>query len=146
MPKRPLHQIGTKCIWRSCSTVPSRRSRLFRKGHRWKRIKICNPSVPSTSKSVPEHRSYASPSGSPPPSTLPEIHQHPHSNDCPADSRPRQNMSRITPSSLSNLLYFKTRIIQIGARTPELYAIEWEHLHRTKLQAGCEKHTFQRPV
>ena len=29
VPKRPLHQIGTKCIWRSCSTVPIRRSRLY---------------------------------------------------------------------------------------------------------------------
>ena len=52
-------------------------------------------------------------------------------------------MSRPTPSSLSKMLYLETRIIQIGARTPELEAIEWEHLHRTKLQAGCEKHTFQ---
>ena len=52
-------------------------------------------------------------------------------------------MSRPTPSSLSKMLYLETRIIQIGARTPELEAIEWEHLHRTNLQAGCEKHTFQ---
>ena len=52
-------------------------------------------------------------------------------------------MSRPTPSSLSKMLYLETRIIQIGARTPELEAIEWEHLHRTKLQPGCGKHTFQ---
>ena len=52
-------------------------------------------------------------------------------------------MSRPTPSSLSKMLYLETRIIHIGARTPELEAIGWEHLHRTRLQAGCEKHTFQ---
>ena len=88
--------------------------------HRRMRIKICNPSVPSTSKSVPEHRRYPSLSETASPSTPPEIQQHAHSNDCLFCLRPRQNMSRPMPSSLLNSQYFKTRIIQIGAQTPEL--------------------------
>ena len=132
MSKRPLHQNGTNlCLVITISLSNCTRQPVTdrcKNTHRWKRIEICNPSVPSTSKSVPEHRSCASLSETASPSTLPEIQQHRHWNGCQISVWPRQNTGRITPSSLLNSLYFKTRIIQYrcpstGARSHRLVAL-----------------------